>query len=121
MIDHAGLTVRSCATSKQFYLATLEPLGYGLVVDQSDAVAFGPPEMPLFWLYSGAQPHSGVHIALTAPDRNSIDRFHAAGLAAGGRDNGAPGLRPEYHEHYDGAFIIDPDGNNVEAVCHAPG
>jgi catechol 2,3-dioxygenase-like lactoylglutathione lyase family enzyme len=118
MIDHAGLTVRSCARSQAFYEQALAPLGYGLVAGPGRAVAFGPPGMPLFWLYEGKTAHSGVHIALAAKSRRSVDRFHAAALAAGGQDNGPPGLRPEYHEHYYGAFVLDPDRNNIEAVCH---
>ena len=120
MIDHTGLVVADCARSKAFYTAALAPLGYGLVEEQGEAAAFGPPGMPLFWIYGGDRPHTGVHIAFSAPNREAVGRFHEAALAAGGRDNGAAGLRPEYHEHYFGAFIWDPDGNNIEAVCHRP-
>ena len=120
MIDHVGLTVKSCRASRAFYEQALAPLGYGLVEGHEGAAAFGPPGMPLFWVYEGPAPHTGVHVALVAADREAVDAFHAAALAAGARDNGAPGLRPAYHEHYYGAFVLDPDGNNVEAVCHRP-
>lgn len=120
MIDHTGLTVRSLDDSKRFYSTALQALGYQLIAESSAAVAYGPPGQPLFWLYQGTQPHTGVHIALTARDRPAVDAFHAAAMAAGARDNGAPGLRPDYHEHYYGAFVLDPDGNNLEAVCHEP-
>lgn len=120
MIDHVGLIVASCERSRDFYAQALAPLGYALVETHDGAAAFGPPDMPLFWIYEGPNPHTQVHIALSAADRDGVDRFHAAALAAGATDNGAPGLRPEYHEHYYGAFVLDPDGNNIEAVCHRP-
>lgn len=120
MIDHTGLIVSSGERSRDFYTQALAPLGYGLVVSHDGVAAFGPPDMPLFWIYQGPNPHTGVHIALSAADHDAVDRFHAAALAAGGTDHGAPGLRPEYHEHYYGAFVLDPDGNNIEAVCHTP-
>lgn len=120
MIDHIGLVVSSGERSQAFYAQALAPLGYGLVETHAGAAAFGPPDMPLFWIYEGKSPHRNVHVALVAADRDSVDRFHAAALAAGATDNGPPGLRPEYHEHYYGAFVLDPDGNNIEAVCHRP-
>lgn len=120
MIDHVGLVVSSGERSRAFYTQALAPLGYGLVAQHDGVAAFGPPDMPLFWVYEGTSPHRNVHVALVAADRAAVDRFHAAALAAGATDNGAPGLRPEYHEHYYGAFVLDPDGNNIEAVCHTP-
>jgi catechol 2,3-dioxygenase-like lactoylglutathione lyase family enzyme len=82
--------------------------------------ALGPPGKPAFWIIEVKQPASPRHVAFSAPDRSSVAAFHDAALRAGGKDNGAPGLRPIYHEHYFGAFVLDPDGNNVEAVCHSP-
>jgi catechol 2,3-dioxygenase-like lactoylglutathione lyase family enzyme len=120
MIDHLGLIVTSLDRSRAFYDAALAPLGYGLVESHEGALAFGPPGMPLFWVYEGSPAHRAVHVAFSAADRDSVDCFHIAALGAGATDNGAPGLRPEYHDHYYGAFVLDPDGNNVEAVCHAP-
>lgn len=120
MIDHIGLVVRDYPHSRNFYRRALEPLGYLLVEDQETVGAFGPPGMPLFWLYQGESAHTAVHVALSAADRGAVDAFHAAALAAGGDDNGAPGPRPEYHAHYYAAFVLDPDGNNLEAVCHRP-
>lgn len=126
MFDHLGLTVADPRRSRDFYAQLLLPLGYGLqkevTRDQTggyEGVAFGPPQRPLFWLGSGEAPAAGAHVAFSARTREQVDAFHAAGLAAGGRDNGAPGVRAHYHPNYYGAFVIDPDGNNVEAVCHA--
>lgn len=121
MIDHVGLIVTSCDVSKEFYAHALAPLNYELVEAHEGVAAFGPPGMPLFWIYEGKPPHKGVHIAVSAPDRAGVDAFYAAARATGAPDNGPPGLRPEYHEHYYGAFVLDPDGNNIEAVCHKPG
>ena len=120
MIDHTGIVVASATRSESFYQAALAPLGYELVVSRPGVAAFGPPDHPLFWLYEGSPAHSGIHIALKASGPAAVDAFHAAALAAGARDNGGPGLRPEYHAHYYGAFVLDPDGNNIEAVCHGP-
>ena len=119
MIDHLGLAVRSCDASKRFYAAALAPLGYGLVVEREGRAAFGPPGKPLFWIHEG-QPSAAIHIAFAARDRSAVNAFHEAALKAGATDNGLPGLRPDYHDHYYGAFVFDPDGNNVEAVCHEP-
>jgi catechol 2,3-dioxygenase-like lactoylglutathione lyase family enzyme len=81
---------------------------------------FGKQGKPDFWIAARGEPQTGIHIAIVSADRASVDRFHEAALAAGGTDNGPPGRRPLYHEHYYGAYVLDPDGNNVEAVCHAP-
>lgn len=120
MIDHIGLVVGDVITSRDFYRRALEPLGYRLIVEHDGVCAFGPPGEPLLWLYQGADPHTALHVALTAADPDAVDAFHAAALAAGGTDNGPPGPRPQYHAHYYGAFVFDPDGNNLEAVCHRP-
>jgi len=121
MLDHAGLQVTDLGRSTAFYRQALAPLGYGLVESRTDAAGFGPPGRPLFWLYAGTPPRTGVpHLAFAAPDRGAVDAFHAAALAAGGRDDGVPGPRPVYHPHYYGAFVVDPDGYRIEAVCHTP-
>ncbi|KGJ17194.1 VOC family protein [Paracoccus sanguinis] len=128
MIDHLGLAVADLARSRAFYEAALAPLGAAVQKEVTDAMTgghgahlgFGTPESPDFWISSGKPATTGVHVAFAARDRATVDAFHAAALAAGGTDNGAPGLRPEYHPNYYGAFVLDPDGNNVEAVCHTP-
>jgi catechol 2,3-dioxygenase-like lactoylglutathione lyase family enzyme len=124
MIDHLGVIVRSADASKRFYTAALAPLGYGLVVEQAGRAAFGPPGKPLFWIgtkeSSDRTSPGTIHIAFAAQDRSAVKAFYAAAIEAGAIDNGPPGLRPEYHPNYFGAFVIDPDGNNIEAVCHTP-
>ena len=127
MLDHIGLPVRDLARSKAFYAAVLAPLGYEPVMDLDPAVTgctgfvgFGRPDKPQFWITTG-EPLTGVlHVAFMAQDRAAVGAFHAAALAAGARDNGGPGLRPHYHPTYYGAFVFDPDGHNIEAVCHRP-
>jgi catechol 2,3-dioxygenase-like lactoylglutathione lyase family enzyme len=119
MLDHLAIGVRDLAASRAFYEAALAPLGFGVVMEGGDRVALGPPARPIFWLVD-REPAAGIHVAFQATDRERVDAFHAAALAAGGDDNGRPGLRPQYHPHYYGAFIHDPDGNNAEAVCHTP-
>ena len=118
MIDHVGLNVSDVARSKAFYAAALEPLGYEVIMEFDGAAGFGAKGKPDFWISEG-EPQKGVHIAFASANRATVDSFHDAALAAGGKDNGQPGLR-EYHENYHGAFVHDPDGNNVEAVCHSP-
>lgn len=126
MIDHIGLSVSNLATSRAFYEAALQPLGVALQIEVTEEMTgghgahlgFGKPDNPFFWIGSGKAASTGVHVAFAAPDQATVDAFHAAALAAGGRDNGAPGLRPEYHPGYYGAFVLDPDGNNIEAVHH---
>lgn len=113
MYDHIGLRVRDVEVARRFYKATLEALG--LVEDGSGA--FGPAGAPGLWLHEEKHSAGGAHVAFRAKDRDAVARFHAAGLAAGGRDNGKPGLRPDYSPCYFAAFLVDPDGNNVEAVC----
>jgi catechol 2,3-dioxygenase-like lactoylglutathione lyase family enzyme len=120
MIDHVSLEVADYDRSKSFYAEALGPLGYELVMEFDGKVGgFGVMGKPDFWLIGGT-PSGRTHIAFASPDRATVDAFHAAALAAGGKDNGQPGLRPQYHQHYYGAYAHDPDGNNVEAVCHAP-
>ncbi|MFO0585211.1 MAG: VOC family protein [Anaeromyxobacter sp.] len=126
MIDHVTVTVRDHARSRAFYLAALAPVGHGRLVelppgpDGGVASGFCHEDGSDFWFREGAPQGRPVHVAFRAPTRAAVDAFHAAALAAGGRDNGAPGLRPQYHAHYYAAFVLDPDGNNVEAVCHEP-
>jgi len=120
MLDHIGVAVSNYQKSKSFYAAALAPLGYQVVMEfGSDAAGLGVGGKPDFWLESGGSGARG-HIAFAANDRATVDAFYKAAIAAGGRDNGAPGLRPQYHANYYGAFVFDPDGNNVEAVCHTP-
>ena len=120
MIDHLGLTVSDYAASRDFYAAALAPLGYSLMMEPVPGVGGFGRDKPEFWIGAGDTPHSGVHVAFDAADRPAVDAFYAAALTAGGCDNGPPGPRPVYHEHYYGAYVLDPDGNNAEAVCHRP-
>lgn len=128
MIDHMGVGVKDYAAARRFYHQALAPLGYGVVMEAApeptenghSACGFGPEGRPAFWI-ADEHPATGLHLAFQAADRAAVDAFHAAALAAGGRDNGGPGLRPRYHPNYYAAFVWDLDGNNVEAVCHAPG
>lgn len=117
MFDHVGLSVRDLDASARFYAAALEPLG-SVVCSRDDAGAgLGPRGAPALWLNrSDGAERRGAHLAFRAPSRAAVDAFHAKGLAAGGRDNGAPGLRADYAPTYYAAFLLDPDGNNVEAV-----
>jgi catechol 2,3-dioxygenase-like lactoylglutathione lyase family enzyme len=117
MIDHLKLHVGDVARSKAFYEAALAPLGYRIVMEPAPGLVGMGVRFPDFWLAQSDTP-TVAHVALRADDRAAVDAFHAAALAAGGTDNGAPGLRPQYHPGYYGAFVIDPDGNNVEAVHH---
>jgi catechol 2,3-dioxygenase-like lactoylglutathione lyase family enzyme len=117
MIDHVKLFVADPHASRAFYEAALEPLGYRVLFDRGDVFGLGR-DRPDLWLERG-DPTTVTHLALRADDRATVDAFHAAALAAGGRDNGPPGLR-WYHPTYYGAFVLDPDGVNLEAVCHAP-
>jgi catechol 2,3-dioxygenase-like lactoylglutathione lyase family enzyme len=119
MLDHIGITVTDITRSKSFYERALAPLGYKALMDFGEAVGFGV-ERPDFWLAKGDSV-TATHVAFGVDDRARVDAFHAAALAAGGTDNGGPGVRTEYHPTYYGAFVLDPDGHNVEAVCHAPG
>ena len=126
MIDHIGMPLSDLARATEFYLTALAPLGIAIVMQVSAedtghgaAVGFGADFKPFFWIGEAPGP-GGVHVAFAAPSRASVDAFYEAAIAAGGKDNGKPGLRPHYHANYYGAFVLDPDGNNIEAVCHAP-
>ena len=126
MLDHTGINVADFERSKAFYRAALAPLGYRLAKEKSNSCGFGAADPSGrvidpggdFWIFAGTPHEPRVHVAFNAATRAEVDAFHAAALAAGGRDNGAPGLRPHYHPDYYGAFVLDPDGYNVEAVCH---
>jgi catechol 2,3-dioxygenase-like lactoylglutathione lyase family enzyme len=119
VLDHISLGVADYSRSRAFYEAALRPLQYELLIERDELCGFGTGGKPDFWV--GSREVSGpVHVAFASPDRKTVDAFHQAALAAGGRDNGAPGLRPQYHPAYYGAFVLDPDGNNIEAVCHQP-
>lgn len=128
MIDHTGVVVGDFARSKAFYAQALAPIGYVLMMEipasvtgHTDVAGFGEPPKPDFWITSGTANKPPIHVAFRVPTRALVDAFHAAALAAGGTDNGKPGLRPHYHPDYYGAFVLDPDGHNIEAVCHEPG
>ena len=126
MIDHIGFPVSDYEKSKAFYLKALEPLGYSLVMEvpqeQSDhsAAGFGANGKPDFWIGGEGGLSKPLHVAIVAGARAIVDAFYKAAMAAGGRDNGPPGIRAHYHPNYYGAFVLDPDGHNIEAVCHAP-
>ena len=117
MIDHLTLTVRDLGQSRPFYEAVLAPLGYRVVMEFEGTCGFGDTK-PYLWMRQGDPPTTPQHIAFVARRRSDVDAFHAAALQAGGRDNGAAGLRPDYHATYYAAFVIDPDGHNLEAVNH---
>ena len=117
MLDHISLRVQDHSRAVAFYRAALAPLGYRVLMEYPGAAGLGAG-MPDFWLMTTEQPINPTHVAFSA-DRATVDAFHAAALAAGGTDNGSPGLRADYHPHYYGAFVRDPEGNNVEVVCHA--
>jgi catechol 2,3-dioxygenase-like lactoylglutathione lyase family enzyme len=128
MIDHVGFPVADYARSKAFYTQALAPLGYVLVMEvpaeltesRAPAAGFGADGRPDFWIGGEGALHKPLHVAILAKDRAAVDAFRRTALGAGGRDNGAPGLRPHYHPNYYGAFVLDPDGHNIEAVCHTP-
>jgi catechol 2,3-dioxygenase-like lactoylglutathione lyase family enzyme len=127
MLDHIGVTVIDFARSRAFYVAALTPLGYAAVMDVTkdqtggyEGAGFGADGKPSFWIGNGPRASGSIHVALVAKSRGDVDRFYAAAIAAGGRDNGPPGIREHYHPNYYGAFVLDPDGHNIEAVCHTP-
>ena len=127
MIDHVGFPVSDFARAKAFYTNALLPLDYRLVMEvtqeQNDgdpSAGFGADGKPDFWIGGEGGLNKPLHVAILAKDRAAVDAFYKAAIAAGGRDNGAPSIRPHYHPNYYAAFVFDPDGHNVEAVCHAP-
>jgi catechol 2,3-dioxygenase-like lactoylglutathione lyase family enzyme len=127
MIDHTGLQVTNPVLSRKFYDQALAPLGYAVVKEIPKeftnglvVLGYGQPPLPDFWVIEGPANKPHVHIAFRAETREQVDAFYKAALAAGGKDNGAPGPRPHYHENYYGAFVLDPDGHNIEAVCRKP-
>ena len=131
MLDHISLRVADYERSKRFYAAALAPLGFTLAMESDSGAGFRRDAIPFFWIKQG-EPGTArlespepvgcggpaIHVAFASSDRATVDAFHRAALAAGGRDNGAPRVCPEYHAHYYGGFVLDPDGYNIEAVCH---
>jgi catechol 2,3-dioxygenase-like lactoylglutathione lyase family enzyme len=126
MIDHFSITVSDFEKSKAFYRQALAPIGHSRVVEmptetgQKKSAGFCHEDGSDFWIGEGSAIHPPFHLAFRAPSRAAVDAFHQAALAAGGRDHGAPGLRTRYHPNYYAAYVLDPDGHNVEAVCHEP-
>lgn len=120
MIDHIIITVSDFEASRAFYRVALEPLGYDVVMEFGRGCGFGVAGKPDFWIHQAEPVRPPVHVAFASADRSGVDLFYESAMAAGGRDNGPPGLRPHYHPNYYGAFVLDPDGNNIEAVCHRP-
>lgn len=128
MIDHTGVAVSDPQKSRTFYEKALGPLGYRVLIEIPKehtggkvVLGCGVPPKPDFWIAEGAPQEPRLHIAFRADDKKQVDAFYQAALAAGGRDNGPPGPRPHYHKDYYGAFVLDPDGHNIEAVCHTAG
>jgi catechol 2,3-dioxygenase-like lactoylglutathione lyase family enzyme len=128
MIDHTGVIVSNINESKTFYEKALTPIGYTLIMElpasvtgHTDVAGFGEPPKPDFWISSGTPNKPPIHIAFRVATRARVDAFYKAAMEAGGKDNGPPGLRPHYHPNYYGAFVLDPDGHNIEAVCHEGG
>ena len=127
MLDHIGFSVSNMKVSRIFYEKALKPLGITSLMEVTPEmtgtgdshVGFGAGR-PFFWIGTGGKVSVATHVAFATESRKIVDEFYAAAMAAGGRDNGKPGLRPHYHENYYGAFVLDPDGNNIEAVCHSP-
>ena len=129
MIDHTGIVASDFDRSKEFYSKALSAIGYSLLMEfpasvtlQMDVAGFGelPEPEPDFWVSKGSPNNPPIHVAFRVKTRAQVDAFFQAAIAAGGRDNGQPGLRPHYHPSYYGAFVLDPDGHNIEAVCHSP-
>ena len=127
MIDHTGVSVSNPTASRRFYEQALAPLGYQVLMEVPTehtggvvVLGFGVPTKPDFWVHQGSPQTPRIHVAFRAADRAVVDAFYRAALTAGGKDNGPPGPRPHYHEHYYGAFVHDPNGHNIEACCHNP-
>ena len=117
-LDHIGFNVSDFAKTKQFLLQALQPLDSGIVIEGEGWAMIGKNGKPQFWFGSFGKSPGPIHIAFAAENREQVRRFHTAALAAGGKDNGAPGVQVQYHPNYYGAFVIGPDGHNIEAVCH---
>lgn len=125
MIDHTGVNVSDAAKSRKFYTNALAPLGYEVIMEVPKeftngavVLGYGVPPKADFWIHESKPNHPHIHVAFTAENHKQVDEFYKAAMAAGGRDNGKPGLRPHYHKKYYGAFVLDPDGHNIEVVCH---
>ena len=120
MFDHIGIGVSDLKGSKAFFLQALSPLGVGVIMEFPHAAGLGRAQKPSFWLGATEGQPLPLHIAFAADNRSQVDEFYRQALAAGGKDNGAPGIRPHYHANYYAAFVIGPDGHNIEVVCHRP-
>jgi catechol 2,3-dioxygenase-like lactoylglutathione lyase family enzyme len=127
MIDHTGVAVSDYGKSKAFYTAALQPIGYAMLMEVPKeftggvgVAGFGEAPKPDFWIHEGQANKPPIHVAFRVDARAKVDAFYHAAIAAGGKDNGAPGIRAHYHPNYYGAFVLDPDGHNIEAVCHDP-
>jgi catechol 2,3-dioxygenase-like lactoylglutathione lyase family enzyme len=125
VIDHTGVVVNDFEKSKKFYAAALKPIGYEMLMEfpasvtgHTDVAGFGDRPKADFWISTGTPHKAAVHVAFRVQTRSLVDAFYEAALTAGGRDNGKPGVRPHYHPNYYGAFVLDPDGHNIEVVCH---
>lgn len=120
MIDHVGIDVSDYSCVKTFYTSALAPLGYTLLVEYGETAGFGADAKADFWISQNRATSPTIHVAFQCDRREQVDGFYAAALKAGGKDNGAPGIREDYSPTYYAAFVIDPDGHNIEAVCHKP-
>lgn len=121
MFDHVTLRVKNLGKAKKFYTDSLGALGFKVLYDSEGSIGLGDGKAPTVWIAEDKPVTAAMHLAFTSPDRKKVDAFHAAAVAAGGRDNGKPGPRPDYGPNYYAAFAYDPDGNNIEVVCHKPG
>ena len=120
MIDHIGFDVSDYQRAKQFYSSALAPLGYSVMMEFGTVAGMGAEGIPDLWISQGSATKPIMHIAFQCSKRAQVDKFYAAALKAGGKDNGPPGIRKDYSPTYYAAYVFDPDGNNIEAVCHAP-
>ncbi len=120
IIDHIGFGVSDFEKSKEFYTKCLEPLGISIIREEGDTVGFGKNGKAIYWFGPGNDSYKKMHVAFSAKNHSQVDEFYKAALAAGGKDNGAPGIREIYHPNYYAAFVFDPDGHNIEAVCREP-
>jgi catechol 2,3-dioxygenase-like lactoylglutathione lyase family enzyme len=120
VFDHIGIGATHLKASKEFFLEAFSPLGVSVVMEVADAVGLGRDRKPSLWLSATTVQCAPLHLAFTSETRRQVDDFYRRAIAAGGKDNGPPDLRPQYHPNYYGAFVIGPDGHNVEAVCHRP-